>query len=232
MSQNKSIPLPKARETAYERIRDLILNMKLKPGETLSENRLAEDLGISRTPVREALNRLEQEGLIITSGRRKRAFVPTIKEIEDIFDLKVAIESGTARWAAGRGEELDRKELRNTVDMMQSVAAQRPEAGDKLEDWHDRWLELDERFHDTLARMAGNKRAKQIVDTLNAYWHRLKLGILAIEDRIEKAAVEHEQIAAAVLNGEGDEAARLMADHLEKLRTMLVGIMRAFHYPG
>jgi DNA-binding GntR family transcriptional regulator len=222
----------RAWEDAYERIRELILTMRIKPGQSLSENRLAGELGMSRTPVREALNRLEQEGLIISSGRRKRVFVPTIREIEDIFDLKIAIESAAAGWAAARAGERDKEQLAEVVESMSRVAASRPTGDADLEDWHHEWLALDIRYHEILFAMTGNTRAKQITDTLNAYWHRLRLGILAIEDRIEKAEGEHRAIADAVLAGDGDRAAELMRDHLRALKTMLVGIMRAFHYPG
>ena len=83
----------KAWEKAYDRIKDMILTMKIKPGEIVSENNLSKQLGISRTPVREAIKALEQEGLIIASNRRKRVYVLTVKEIEEIFELKKAIES-------------------------------------------------------------------------------------------------------------------------------------------
>ncbi len=222
---------PKGRNSAYDRIRELILTMAVRPGETLSENRLAERLGISRTPVREALTRLEQEGLVISSGRRKRAFVPTIREIEDIFDLKRAIESQVAGWAAKRGKDLQRKALRKNVEKMRAVAAGKPADPEELDRWHQQWLKLDVRYHDILFDMAGNERAQRIIETFNAYWHRLRLGILAIEDRIEKSAGEHEAVADAVIEGDSDRAIRLMGEHLGALGTMLVGIMRAFHYP-
>ena len=112
------------------------------------------------------------------------------------------------------------------------MAAERPSYPEELERSHQQWLELDVRFHEILFEMAGNERAERIIETFNAYWHRLRLGILAIEDRIEKAVGEHEAIADAVIEGDSDRAVRLMGEHLGKLGTMLVGIMRAFHYPG
>lgn len=219
-------------ERAYEGIKELILTMAIKPGETVSENKLAFHLGISRTPVREALNRLEQEGLVISSHRRKRAFVLTIAEIEEIFDLKIAIERSAARWAAERGSEEDRRRFRQTVQQMQQVAAARPDAPEALDGWHRAWLDVDMEYHRILFRLAGNRRAEQIVDTVNNHWHRLRLGILAIEDRIEKSVVEHTRIAEAVLSGDAARAESLMAEHLQNLKIMLVGIMKAFHYPG
>ncbi len=225
-------PSSKTWERAYDGIKDLILSLAIKPGETVSENRLARALGISRTPVREALNRLEQEGLVISSRRRKRAFVLTIAEVEEIFDLKVAIERTVARWAAERGQDEGRASFRQAVQRMQRIASARPAAADELEGWHRAWLEADTEYHRILFRMAGNRRAEQIVDTVNNHWHRLRLGILAIEDRIEKSVVEHTRIADAVLARDGARAETLMAEHLQNLKVMLVGIMKAFRYPG
>ena len=95
-------------EKAYDEIKHLILVMGIRPGENLSENALAARLGISRTPVREALKALEREGLVVSERGRKRAFVLTIRDVDEIFDLKIALEGKVARWAAERGSAADR----------------------------------------------------------------------------------------------------------------------------
>jgi DNA-binding GntR family transcriptional regulator len=141
--------------TAYERIKELILSMEFKPGESVSESRLAQRLGISRTPVREALNKLEQEGLIISSNRRKRVFILTIAETEEIFDLKIAIESGVARWAARRAADPDRRRLAAAMEELTSIGGSRPGGNEEeLEKWHRSWLEADAHFHAVLFEMA------------------------------------------------------------------------------
>ena len=95
----------KAWEEAYNYVKKLILSTKLKPGEIISEQSLAEELGISRTPVREALRKLEQEGLIVSNKRRKQVFILTMKDMEEIFDIKEVLESNIARWAAEKGKD-------------------------------------------------------------------------------------------------------------------------------
>jgi DNA-binding GntR family transcriptional regulator len=220
------------REHAYEGIKELILTMAIKPGEAVTENRLAHRLGVSRTPVREALNRLEQEGLVVSSRHRKRAFVLTIAEIEEIFDLKIAIERSVARWACDRGTDEERRRFGHVARRMEKIAQARPREPEQVEQWNRSWLQVDTEYHAALFRLAGNRRAQQIIDTVNDHWHRLRLGILAIEDRVEKSVVEHATIAEAVLARDGARAESLMAEHLLNLKTMLVGIMKAFHYPG
>lgn len=215
---------------AYEEIRHRILAMEMKPGEIVSENKLSQELGISRTPIREALKQLEQDGLISSSNRRKRVFVLTIHEVEDIFDLKIAIESHIARWAAERGEKSERAQLQQVVQSMKRFA-DIPEDTSEVHAWIEEWLVVDEQFHALLYQMAGNKRSEQIIKNLNYQWHRLRIGLLAMEGRIQKSVKEHAAIAQVILEGEADDAERLMKEHLGNLKNMITTIMSAFHFP-
>ena len=94
-----------AKRKAYETIKSLIMSARLGPGQAVTETALSEKLGFSRTPIREALGDLEREGLIVTKNRRKRVYMLTVNEVEDIFDLKIEIESAVARWATQRGSK-------------------------------------------------------------------------------------------------------------------------------
>ena len=221
----------RAWEVAYERIKGLILGMEFKPGDIVSENRMAQRLGISRTPVREALKRLEQEGLIISSNRRKRVYVLTVQEIEEIFDLKKVLEASIARWAAERASEEDLGKLRGIFDSMERIVEAKPEDASEVEGWKHGWLEEDRKYHEQLFAMAGNRRAAQIVRSLNTYWHRLRLGIVAIEGRIEVSEAEHRKITEAVVSRDAEAAEKAASTHLENLKSMLVSIMKVFHYP-
>ena len=215
---------------AYDEIKHRILAMEMKPGEIVSENKLSQELGISRTPIREALKQLEQDGLISSSNRRKRVFVLTIHEVEEIFDLKIAIESHIARWAAERGEKAERRQLQTVVKSMNRFADM-PEDTSEVHAWINEWLQIDEQFHALLNQMARNKRSEQIIKNLNYQWHRLRIGLLAMEGRIQKSVKEHAGIAKVILEGEADEAERLMKEHLGNLKKMITNIMSAFHFP-
>jgi len=218
-------------QDAYNAIQNSILSSTIKPGELITEIGMAEQLGIGRTPVREALHKLEQEGLIVTENQRKRVYILTIKEVEEIFDIKMSLESSIAGWAAERGDEADLQELSAVIKEMKRIAAEKPEDEDEEEKWFVTWMKKDNQFHDLLFRMANNNKAEQIILNLNKQWHRLKVGILAMEGRIERSVLEHEKITEAILKRDASGAAEAMQAHLNNLKRMLVKLLKVFHYP-
>ena len=222
----------RAKQKAYEAIKSLILSARLRPGQAVTETALSETLGFSRTPVREAFHDLEQEGLIVTKNRRKRVYMLTVSEIEDIFDLKIEIESSVARWAAERGSKSQLGQLSKISAEMKRLARRRPDNERKEQAWLGKWLAADRKLHALLFEMAQNKRAEQIVRNFNSQWHQLKLGMLTLEGRVEKSAIEHERIVEAVCAGRPARAQQQMRRHLQNLKKELVKIMKLANYPG
>lgn len=222
----------KAWEQAYETLENLILTGRIEPGEVVTEISLSERLGIGRTPVREALKKLEQKGLIDTQNGRKRVYILSIREIDEIFDLKVCIEGGIASWAAIRGREDDFETLKKIMEEMKAFVTQRPNDENEEQKWLAHWLEIDKRLHGTLFIMAYNRKSEDIIKNLNTQWHRLKVGILTMEGRIQKAVVEHERFVQAVLNRDPRGAEEAMKEHLENLRRELIKLLKLFHYPS
>lgn len=222
----------RAWERAYDQIKAKILGMEIGPGEVISELRLADELGISRTPIREAIKQLEQEGLIETRNRRKRVYVLRIHEIKEIFDIKKGVEGQIAKAAVERKEPEQEQELRSLVEDMQRFS--RSHSFEDLTQDHvaiKEWLELDHQFHTLLYRMARNRRAEQLIESLNHQWHRLRLGLLAMEGRLERSVAEHQAMARAILDSDATQAHELMVNHLERLRTSITNIMQIFHFP-
>lgn len=221
----------KAWEEAYETILGQILSLNIKPGEAVTEIALSDKLGIGRTPVREALKRLEQEGLILTHNQRKRVYILSIREIEEIFDLKTAIEGSVARWATQRGTEEGFTELRILREEINRFLSAR--AADPLDEeaWLEKWLGLDRTLHAHLFKMAENHRAESVIKNLNVQWHRLKVGILAMEGRIDRTVAEHQKFVEAILARDPDAAENAMKEHLQNLKRELVKLLRVYHYP-
>ena len=221
-----------AKRTAYDTIKHLIMTAELPPGQPVTEVGLSKQLGISRTPVREACVDLEQEGLIVTTNRRKRVYMLSVREVEDLFELKGEIEGAVARWATLRGSDEQFKRLTSIIKQMNGVAAKRPTDESKESLWLQRWLDLDAKLHNTLFDAAGNQRAQQTITGLNIQWHQLKVGILTMEGRVEKSAGEHQRIVEAVCTGKPVVARKHMQTHLQNLKRELVKIMKFAHYPN
>jgi DNA-binding GntR family transcriptional regulator len=202
---------------AYNYIKGQIMNLGLKPGEWITDTQIAGQLNISRTPVREAFYRLEKEGLLINEARRGwKIYTLSLENIHDIFDLKEAVEGMVARKAAECQDESLRAALREALTQMETASiANDPEA----------WLESDVHLHDVLFMMSGNERARHIVTDLNAQWHRVRIGFVALQGRTRRSADEHRAFIECILNGNGEEAERQMRTHLNRVRDELVHLL-------
>jgi DNA-binding GntR family transcriptional regulator len=219
-------------EHAYREIKDQVLSLSLKPGAMVSEVSIAEKLGVSRTPVREAIKVLEQEGLIETRKRRKYVYILRVQELEEIFDLKIAIEAAMARRAAERRDVTQARQMQKTLDRIAAFSEQ--DLSDLTHDHRlvDEWLGLDREFHHLVFAMARNRKAEAVVANLNHLWHRLQIGILAMEGRLRNNLGEHIEIGEAIVAGDANAAQRSMVEHLERLRKTLVNLFQIFHFPG
>ncbi len=217
---------------AYDAIQNLILSSVVKPGEAITEIGLSKRLGLGRTPVREALHKLEQEGMIVTENRRKRVYLLTVAEAEEIFDIKIALESALCGWAAARGGEKDRAGLARILERMRMLLADRPTDPEAGSAWFKKWVETDEALHRQIYRMAGNKRAEVFILQLNRQWHRVRVGMMAIEGRLDRSIEEHSAFVEAILKQNVRAAEEAMAQHLTNLKRMLVQILNMFHHPA
>lgn len=217
---------PNSTERIYNCILQGILSNTYKPGQILSEPEIAEKYQISRTPVREALNKLEGEGFVIRNGAKRMVYQLTPDDINQIFELKIAIE-GMIAYKAALSENIDmRDELQDIVDDMGQYA----DAGNSEPDRMilDNWIELDVRFHSLLYNMAHNNRAKNIVDNLNAQWHRFRVGISAVSGHLERSVTEHLKIGNAVLEHQPEKAREAMDNHFKNLQKQIKQVMEVF----
>jgi len=210
-------PATTLQEQAYEFVKAQIMNLDLKPGQYVTDSQVASELKISRTPVREALRRLEQEGLLVNQARRGwKVYALSLDDIHQIFDIKIAIEGLIARQAADcRDEKLQNKLRAAMKDMERAVERDDDTA----------WQEADRTLHQIIFEMAGNERAASIVQNLNDHWHRLRIGFLAMQGRKERSNPEHAAFVDSILRGDGDEAQRQIQSHLGNVRQELVRLL-------
>jgi len=213
----------KRQQQAYEYVRNKILTMEFMPGESITDSRLASELQISRTPVREAFQRLENEGLLISDSRRGwRIFSMTLKDIDNIFDIKCEIEGLISRKAALDPNEEHHRVLQEILKKMKIASND-----DDLETWMD----LDASLHHHLYFMANNERAERIIRNLNDQWHRLRRGFIKMRGRLDVATSEHEQVISAVIAHDADKAEQAMQDHLNDVRDGLIKVLEAMILP-
>lgn len=202
------------REVAYERLKDAIRNANLPPGEPLSENRLSRVLGISRTPVREALQKLSQEGLVeIIPGRAVRIANRSFKDVVDVLYIRLLLEPGMMRLVSESITDQQIALLWDCVVHMEGAA----QGGDR-----SGWARADTVWHETISAACPNEllgeMALQMRNRIHHYSnveHQLKI------EQLINGTAEHRRITEAVASRESERAERVMREHLESLRENL-----------
>jgi DNA-binding GntR family transcriptional regulator len=196
-------------DLAYTRVRGLILSGDLAPGAVLPQAALAQTIGISTTPLREALRRLKQEGLVELDAHKDARVRPLdATEARDLLELRRNLDPLAASLAAQRRTEQDVTEVRAALDGLEALST-RPSLAQ---------LESHHRFHAAIHRASHNAL---LVDALDGLWvktdryrrHGLEAG-RSDEERDARAA-EHRALFEAVRDGEADTAAELMRRHVE-----------------
>lgn len=210
-------------ERAYQQIKEWILEMRYKPGDVLSETELTAELGMSRTPIREALRWLRHDGLLQwIPGKGSVVYGASLHDIEEIFDIKESLEGTVARLAARH------RPKEAVVGLEAAVQAMRDAV--ERED-HEAWRQADAAFHQHLFAAAGNKRAEQIIRNLNEQWHRLRVGLMALDGRTRESTEEHMRILEAIKAGDEQAAEQAMREHLARLRRVLLTLVRNLILP-
>ncbi|AVX19262.1 MAG: GntR family transcriptional regulator [Bacillota bacterium] len=212
------------REIVFESLREAIINGTLKPGERLMEIQLAEEMGVSRTPVREAIRKLELEGFVVMVPR-KGAYVAgiSLKDIADVFEVRAALESLAAGLAAERitEEELEALE-RSLVKVAESTEA------DDLTSL----ISADTDFHDILYRASRNERLVQIVSNLREQIQRFRMTSLSHPGRMRVALEEHRKIVEAISERNVELAQQLAREHIENAENTMLNMMRKMEEEG
>jgi len=201
-----------------DRLREMIVEGSLAPGEKINERELCEAFGVSRTPLREAVQALAKEGLVQITPRRGARVAPmTVDDLDEVFPIMGALESLAGELACARLTPNVVTEIRTLHIAM--VAAY--ERGDR----HS-YFQLNEEFHDRIFRAAGNQTLIQMRRALAARVRRARFRANLSPARWKKAVAEHEEIVAALEATDGPRLSRLLRDHLAgKLDTVRAAIL-------
>ncbi len=191
-------------EEVYRHLRRELLSGELEPGQWLREQELAESLAVSRTPVREAVRQLAQEGLlVIEANRGVRVRGLSLSEAIATYEVRAQLESMAARLAAGTVGDAARSELQQQLRNMNAV-----EADDFAEH-----IRADEEFHALVARLSGNPVLEEIIQRLGERVMRVKI-LTRDVNTSAIARAQHAGIVAAITEGEPERAAQAMSEHI------------------
>ena len=205
--------LPPSTRTSqvYERLRQLILNGSLPPGQHLVTQKLAQQFGVSLTPIRESLRRLAEEKLVDFRPHRGAVVCdPTSDDLLNLFVVRAELERLAAELAFGKINDKHFKILDQTVQMGQSILAGKVKA--------DRWLGADESFHETIISQCGNSL---LIEMLNGLRERIRMHrrkYFVNLQQIEQSVNEHEKIADALRHHTAKSSAKAMYEHLTSYR--------------
>jgi DNA-binding GntR family transcriptional regulator len=194
-------------DAVYEALRQSILDGELSPGQRLRSDALANDLNVSRTPVREALRKLEAEGLVDASRSGLVVRQLTEEDVTEIFVLREALEGMAARLAAEHATRAELDELRALVEDMETVAA----GGDIAA-----LRELTGEFHRQVCRASHNKRLMQSLQGLLDHVRQAQSSTLYMQGRPAEALQEHRRLLQAIASRDPDLAETLARDHRRK----------------
>lgn len=201
-------------DTVHNRLRDAILSAELRPNRRLVEDELAVWLNVSRTPVREALLRLEQEGLVDHShGWVVREYQPA--EIQSRLECRLAIEGYAARLASTRRTEAHLARLRELAGQMMARGLTRYEFNG-----------LNDSFHRVITEAAGNPTLISLhAQTKMNYWD-LSVPVIFSAEEDRMVAAQHRELIAALESGDGDEAERIAREHVRLTINVVLGELK------
>jgi len=190
----------------YNAIRDKILSGQYKESEELKENAVAAELGVSRTPVREALRQLELEGLV-TIIPNKGAYVTGItkKDIHDIYIIRSYLEGLCAKWACENITEAQIEALEEILYLSDFHAGR---------GHYDQMVELDNKFHELIYKASGSKILNHVLSDFHQYVERVRKVTLSMPYRAEKSSKEHAAIVEAIKKRDGKLAEALATEHI------------------
>jgi DNA-binding GntR family transcriptional regulator len=198
----------------YLRLRLQLMTGQYPPGTLLQETSVSAATGVSRTPIRDALARLEQDGLLVRAPRGYRVRVRTAEEVLDIFEARIVLESHAAATAALRRSEVDLATLRHIIERARAVS-------DPQELWH-----ADTDFHAALRAAARNDAVTDVLRRLDAQMSMHGPYVQRRSEAANKTVNEHELIVEAIAARDADLAGKRLNEHLSRVRDLRVETLR------
>lgn len=215
---NEYLPL---RDVVFNTLREAILKGELVPGERLMEKQLAERMGVSRTPIREAIRKLELEGLVIMVPR-KGAEVARIteKDIKDVLEVRASLEELAVKLACEKMTSEEIEELKRVMVEF-SVAAESGQI--------DEVIKKDVEFHDVIFNATANEKLIQIINNLREQIYRYRVEYIRKLEDFSKIVKEHEKIVQSIESGDVIAAQTIALNHIENQEKAVIDIFIKKH---
>lgn len=215
VTMNEYLPL---RDVVFNTLRQAILRGELKPGERLMEIQLANKLGVSRTPIREAIRKLELEGLVLMIPRKGAEVAEiTEKNLRDVLEVRAALEELAVQLACVRIDEEGIEHLKKVAKDFEATL----DSGDIT-----RIAEADVAYHDVIYFATDNRRLIQLLNNLREQMYRYRVEYLKQKECHPKLLAEHQDIIRAIENGEQDIAARITNQHIDNQVAAVADVLR------
>lgn len=215
VTMNEYLPL---RDVVFNTLRQAILRGELKPGERLMEIQLANKLGVSRTPIREAIRKLELEGLVLMIPRRGAEVAEiTEKNLRDVLEVRCALEELAVQLACDRIDEDGIQNLREAAERFREVLDS---------DDITKIAEADVEFHDVIFAATDNRRLIQLLNNLREQMYRYRIEYLKKKEYYPQLLAEHEAIIAAIEGHDKEKATEITGQHINNQVDTVVGTLR------
>lgn len=200
-------------DQVFEKLENDIIQGVYPRGELLTELKLVEQLGVSRTPIREALRRLEQERLIEDTGKGSRVVGITVADLEDIMNIRERVEGLAAYYAAINITEEGRKQLTHLVDLQEFYFSK----GDI-----EHLRQVDDQFHDTICLMSKHSVIMDTLIPLHRKTRRYRRQSMEDAQRMPKTKQEHYAIYQAIISGDAELAQELVTRHISNAKSHML----------
>lgn len=215
LNMNAYLPL---RDVVFNTLREAILKGELKPGERLMELQLASKLGVSRTPIREAIRMLEQEGLAVTIPRKGAEVAKmTEKDMEDVLQVRDALDELAASIACEQITAEELEELRRTMREFEEST----KTGDVK-----RIAEVDVKFHDIIYKATRNPKLENILNNLREQMYRYRVEYLKDEKNFPTLIKEHSEIVDGLTQKNKEQVITAMHKHVENQANAVKEVIR------
>ena len=215
VTMNEYLPL---RDVVFNTLRQAILRGELKPGERLMEIQLANKLGVSRTPIREAIRKLELEGLVLMIPRKGAEVAEiTEKNLRDVLEVRCALEELAVQLACDRMDEEGVRELRAAAETFESILNS---------DDITQIAQADVAFHDIIYASTDNRRLIQLLNNLREQMYRYRIEYLKKKECYPQLLNEHQTIIDAIAGHDKELATKFTSQHIKNQAETVVGTIR------